>query len=116
MPLTTLKVPFEDRYKHLIRKIPYNHTFIVSLLFIMFLCYLVSSFDIPYIATFRVLCIGETHARAFVDEVIQKGGGEGLIFRRVASHYELGRSLSLLKLKVMVFCCPIFFSPSFNVM
>ena len=54
----------------------------------------------PNIVTFRILCFGEDHARVFADEIIQKGGGEGLIFRRVASHYELGRSLSLLKLKV----------------
>ena len=63
----------------------------------------------PNIVTFRVSCFGEDHARAFADEIIQKGGGEGLIFRRVASHYEPGRSLSLLKLKVMsiifIFVC-----------
>ena len=62
----------------------------------------------PNIVTFRVSCFGEDHARAFADEIIRKGGGEGLIFRRIASHYEPGRSLSLLKLKVMsiifIFC------------
>ena len=65
----------------------------------------------PNIVTFRVSCFGEDHARAFADEIIQKGGGEGLIFRRAASHYEPGRSLSLLKLKVMsyIILCDYFY-------
>ena len=58
--------------------------------------------------TFRVLCSGLHHMRAFADEIIQKGGGEGLILRRVASHYEPGRSPALLKLKVMPYFCLYF--------
>ena len=57
-------------------------------------------FDTANTAVFRVLCSGSHHMRTLAEEVIQKGGGEGLILRRVASHYEPGRSLSLLKLKV----------------
>ena len=63
----------------------------------------------PNIVTFRVLCSGERHMRAFADEIMQKGGGEGLILRRVASHYERGRSLSLLKLKVLLFILVLFY-------
>ena len=66
-------------------------------------------FDVPNIAAFRVLCTGSYHMRAFADEIIQKGGGEGLILRRVASHYEHGRSLSLLKLKVLFFFLSFYF-------
>ena len=104
LPLMTLKVPFEDRYVTLITGITNNHPFIVSLLFYhsLHLTLVYSIFDTPKIATFRVLCCGEHHVRAFADEIIQKGG-EGVILRKVASHYELGRSLSLLKLKVYLF-------------
>ena len=46
-------------------------------------------------------CFLMHHMRALSDEIIQKGGGEGLICPRVTSHYEPDRSPSLLKLKVM---------------
>ena len=111
LPLTSLETPFEERYDDLTTKIPNNHPFVVSLLFLFFIFYyfysnlitsvLIVFFDSTNTVTFRVLCIGLNHLRTFADEIIQNGGGEGLICRRVASHYEPGRSSSLLKLKVM---------------
>ena len=102
LPLTSLDVSFEDRYGDLTTKIGNNHPFIVSQLFYI-IPYCSDIFDSTNTVTFRVLCSGLHHMRAFADEVIQKGGGEGLILRRVASQYEPGRTLSLLKLKVISF-------------
>eukprot|EP00026_Physarum_polycephalum_P002644 Phypoly_transcript_02652.p1 GENE.Phypoly_transcript_02652~~Phypoly_transcript_02652.p1 ORF type:complete len:698 (+),score=61.56 Phypoly_transcript_02652:137-2095(+) len=78
IPILTLEISFEDRYSCMLCHIRPDHLF-----------------SIP---AFRVLCQGDLHVKRFADDVIQKGG-EGVIFRKLASHYEIGRSLSLLKLK-----------------
>lgn len=45
-------------------------------------------------------CKGSKHLHAVLEKVIESGG-EGVITRRSGSFYEHGRSLSLVKLKVI---------------
>lgn len=65
-----------------------------------------------------MICLGPRHVHLFAKEIIAHKG-EGVMLRKVGSTYENGRSLSLLKFKVLsspslslYFIFPFSFSPS----
>jgi hypothetical protein len=62
-----------------------------------FICYIL--FDLLYILAPRITCSNKTQLISFISEIISYQG-EGLILQMAGSHYEPGRSSSLLKLKV----------------
>lgn len=51
----------------------------------------------------RTACKNKTQFSYFMQNIVEEGGGEGLILRKARSVYEHGKSVSLLKLKVILY-------------
>ena len=71
-------------------------------------------FNIEKIVAPRILCKGSAHMNTFVEEIVEYGG-EGVIVRKVGSHYLHGRNTSLIKLKVLLSLLCFFSRPSFSI-
>jgi len=72
------EIPFENRYKILMTGVVINHSFLII--------------------SPRMMCKGNYHMKAFVNEIM-RGKGEGVILRQPHSFYEQGSSKLVLKLK-----------------